>query len=300
MRKYKILILWVIITISSLSYVNANDDIDSLFYYNQSYINDKNILLNEFNKSWSNWVSKCLNEFWKKYFISTENIKKYCTFQIKYYFYKNWDKLKKSYPYIWKDEEAFFYKNWKNIINNNILKYISINIKESEIKENLKSDELTLLQWFSINKLVINDFNELNIEYKKIFWEDIIINSGYRTIEQQKSVYDNYTKKYWVNQKIAIKYWFSEHHLWTAIDIKKLIIIDQKWKSILNYDWLKQNAWKYGFIQSFNYNCSNIWIINEDWHYRWIWKKFATQWKSWEYENKTQCNALFLKWENKK
>lgn len=58
--------------------------------------------------------------------------------------------------------------------------------------------------------------------------------------------------------------------MWTAVDFS--------WnQGVTNFNWLVQNSWKYGFIQSFPEWCiQRTWIANEVWHYRWIWKEKAS------------------------
>lgn len=300
--KYIIFISIVVLfsNTTSFAFVN-NNQIDNTFYYNINYANDKKELLSQLENQWNllNTLKKCLKVTWPKYFNKSSNVKQYCIYQIKNFLKDINNPLSKKFPYNITIENNYFLSHWKNIINNYILQYI--NVKEKWTKFTYTNIPLVLFKWIQINKIILNDLKLMEIDYKKQFNNWLFLNSWYRSIKDQTLLYNEYIKKYWVNQSRATKPWFSEHHTWTAIDVKILIKKDKNWNIVsTNYNWLKQNSWKYWFIQSYDNNCMDDWIMNENWHYRWIWKELSIRWKSWKYSNKNKCNIFFLKELNKK
>jgi len=297
------IILFFISSNTTFWYISniTKNNITNNFYFNEDYIKDKIQLLNDFenkNIKLKTTIKKCLYQVAPKYFNTSYLQRKYCIYQIKELLLDLKHPLSKKFPYIISNEKRLFLNQWKNIINSILLKYVDKNDKNTQIlKETITNkQQLWYINNIPVRKIILKDFYLMDTDYYKKYWKHIIINSWYRSLKEQTEIYNNYKKIYWVNQKYATIPWFSEHHIWTAIDIKKYIIYDKNGKIIVNnYDWLKKNAWKYWFIQSYNENCKQFWINNEDWHYRWIWISFSNKWKNWEYSNKDKCNILFIK-----
>lgn len=114
----------------------------------------------------------------------------------------------------------------------------------------------------------------------------IFISSGYRTYTDQVGAMD-----YWIGltgyttaSKFAAKPGFSEHHLGTTVDIltyeNSRLLLPSYTKTKL-YKWLKNNAYLYGFIESYPENTTQITGYSyEPWHYRYIGVELATKLKS--------------------
>ena len=272
------------------------------FFINSDYERDVYYLNYNFvyKKDLRKTLKECL-KVWKKYFINNKDIKQFCIFRIKEYLKNVNHPLAKKYRYLKYKELDFLYNKSKKPISNILLKYI--NKKEPYSKftnseENKVKDYLVFYNKGSvnINKIILNDLWKLNEKYKTIFNEDILLNSWYRSLWEQQSIYNKYIKLYWKWQKIATTPWFSEHHLWTAIDIHRIFIKNKQGKIIdNNYTWLKKHSWEFWFIQSYDENCIKDWIINEDWHYRYIWTYLSQKWKVRKQQNQNKCNIYFLK-----
>ncbi len=104
----------------------------------------------------------------------------------------------------------------------------------------------------------------------------IIANSSYRSYEDQEEIYNSYTKKY--GGKYAKEYaalpGFSEHQTGYVIDIanNKHQIFD----GTQEYQWLKKNAYKYGFILRYPDKKQDITgYAYESWHFRYVGKELA-------------------------
>jgi D-alanyl-D-alanine carboxypeptidase len=118
-----------------------------------------------------------------------------------------------------------------------------------------------------------------------------IICSSYRTIERQKTLFNNQVEKYVSRgysrdeaEKEAAK-WVavpgtSEHHTGLAVDIVALSYqhLDEEQENTAEQQWLMKNAYKYGFILRYPSNKSDITGIGyEPWHYRYVGKEAAKE-----------------------
>ena len=106
----------------------------------------------------------------------------------------------------------------------------------------------------------------------------LIINSGYRTYEYQKNIYDSYEKS---NGKeyadsYAARPDFSEHQSGLALDIVSYGMTMQNFAQSDTYKWLVNNCYKYGFILRYPENKEKITGYKyESWHYRYLGKNLA-------------------------
>lgn len=130
-----------------------------------------------------------------------------------------------------------------------------------------------------LRKEVYEAFLKLNKEFYNQFKTNIIILSAYRDIDQQKSAYKEWEKVWWLEYawKFSSLPGFSEHQLGLAIDIwsisPKYFQKDSKYQKY--FEWLQKNAWKYGFINSYQNWVENDWYDNEQRHRRYIWTKLS-------------------------
>lgn len=111
------------------------------------------------------------------------------------------------------------------------------------------------------------------------------ITSGYRSYQEQQSVFESWVlyemsfgKSRAQAESDANSYsalpGFSEHQLGTTVDISSLDCIGIETRCAANgpfWDWLDQNAYKYGFVMSYPLGKENLTgYIHEPWHYRFI------------------------------
>ncbi|GKU78829.1 D-alanyl-D-alanine carboxypeptidase family protein [Paenibacillus sp. L3-i20] len=89
-----------------------------------------------------------------------------------------------------------------------------------------------------------------------------IINSGYRDMESQHELYQQ------LGPEVAMPAGHSEHNLGLSIDIgSALAKMDQAPEG----KWLKDNAWKYGFILRYPEDKTEVTgTMYEPWHYRYV------------------------------
>jgi D-alanyl-D-alanine carboxypeptidase len=110
--------------------------------------------------------------------------------------------------------------------------------------------------------------------------------SGYRTAETQQRLLDEKIAEYRAlgysaeNATVSAEAWVavpgtSEHQLGIAVDINADGIYSTGYEV---YEWLEQNAYKYGFICRYPSDKTEITgVINEPWHYRYVGVEAATE-----------------------
>jgi len=133
-----------------------------------------------------------------------------------------------------------------------------------------KSDDMKL------NETVLNQFikmfNQAESENK-----DLVINSAYRAHSDQEELYNTYLGLYgedYVKKYVATP-GFSEHETGLCFDIgsknSSLFIKSSE------YEWMQQNAYKYGFILRFpEWGETLTQFKSEAWHYRYVGVEIAT------------------------
>ncbi|MBX4192532.1 D-alanyl-D-alanine carboxypeptidase family protein [Candidatus Parcubacteria bacterium] len=107
---------------------------------------------------------------------------------------------------------------------------------------------------------------------------DLFIKSAYRSFAEQQALKSSYKVVYGAGtaNSFSADQGYSEHQLGTAVDF-----ISKGQGGVLDgfdkteaYVWLKDNAYKYGFIISYPKN--NGYYIYEPWHWRFVGVKLAT------------------------
>ena len=105
---------------------------------------------------------------------------------------------------------------------------------------------------------------------------NLIINSAYRSYEEQVELTNLYLNSYgqsYVDKYVA-KPGFSEHQTGLAFDIgsrNSKVFANSK-----EYQWIKDNAYKYGFIYRFDSRYEDLTgFRHEAWHYRYVGEEIA-------------------------
>lgn len=240
-----------------------------------------------------------ITKFDKKYINYA--LKKYDKYLIplvsqKYFLYKNYDRyisyIKKSYKYkkiVYSDVVTFvntrndssFYKD--TVVTNMDLGYgILVNKHYSLPEKYAPDDVVTMSNQYaypnnSIRKDVYEAFKEMSKEAKE---EGItlIVNSSYRTYEEQKELYDDYSDKKGIEyaDKYAARPDFSEHQTGLALDIFSPGYGMKNFEESKAFAWLSENSWKYGFILRYPKDKDSITgYAYEAWHYRYLGKDLA-------------------------
>ncbi|MBY0328566.1 D-alanyl-D-alanine carboxypeptidase family protein [Patescibacteria group bacterium] len=106
--------------------------------------------------------------------------------------------------------------------------------------------------------------------------QDLKVVSGYRSFSNQAGLKSAYKMTYGSGaNKFSADQGYSEHQLGTAIDFttSKVGASFVGFEKTPEYSWLKDNAWKYGFIESYPPN--NSYYVFESWHWRFVGIKLA-------------------------
>lgn len=134
-------------------------------------------------------------------------------------------------------------------------------------------DIVTIKNWYAYDNQSIKE--EVYNQYVKMYNAAskqglrLIVTTSYRTWEEQTNIY-NY------NGDNATRPGFSEHQTGLALDI----ITDKtsNFEDSEEFTWLKNNAYKYGFILRYPKDKENITGIKyEPWHYRYLGVELATK-----------------------
>ncbi len=105
---------------------------------------------------------------------------------------------------------------------------------------------------------------------------DIKIISAYRSFDEQQQLKGQFTQVYGIGSNtFSADQGYSEHQLGTAVDIVDVATgaTSQSFAQTEAYQWLKEHAYKYGFILS--YPEGNNFYIFEPWHWRFVGRDLA-------------------------
>lgn len=100
---------------------------------------------------------------------------------------------------------------------------------------------------------------------------ELIIYSAYRSYEKQEHLYYNVNFE---NDLYSAKPGHSEHHTGLAFDISTYTHgLTESFALSKEYNWLKKNAYKYGFIERYPKDKTDITLYAyEPWHFRYVGK----------------------------
>lgn len=131
-----------------------------------------------------------------------------------------------------------------------------------------------------------NRLRQICLDAFKDMWNDamddgikFIINSSYRDYNKQKQVYDDYKNWYGETKADAqaARPGYSEHQTGLALDVFSTDNqLTGTFKDSEGYKWLKNNAYKYGFIERYPEGKEYLTGYEfESWHWRYVGKKAA-------------------------
>lgn len=197
------------------------------------------------------------------------------------------------------------YLNYYLLGNNNTSNVVS-EVNAGSVKEyysntnksDLSKDILILINKYNYldKKYVPSDLEEISLNYNigynnklrkeaRINFEDMCLNakkegillysiSAYRSFYNQEIIYNNYLKIDANNtDSYSARAGYSEHQSGLAVDINMASSI---FSYTIEYYWLKNNAYKYGFIERYPKNKEKITGYKyEPWHFRYVGKEVA-------------------------
>lgn len=129
----------------------------------------------------------------------------------------------------------------------------------------------------------------LYIEMNAAGYTDVSVTSAYRSYEEQDYLYNSYVTQEMASgitkeQAMTIVDTYSarpgtsEHQTGLCCDMHNLPAADQAFANKEAYSWLKENAWKFGFIERFPKDKEDVTGYSfEPWHYRFVGRRVAYQ-----------------------
>ncbi|MEN9913254.1 MAG: hypothetical protein RLY66_662 [Candidatus Parcubacteria bacterium] len=141
-------------------------------------------------------------------------------------------------------------------------------------KEYQYSDTKQLL----IHADILNNLTDM-IDQAKSAGIPLYVFSAYRSFAEQKALKGNYSVTYGAGtaNTFSADQGYSEHQLGTTVDMMAPGIggVLEKFDTTTAYEWMKKNAYKFGFVLS--YPEKNAYYVYEPWHWRYVGVKLARQ-----------------------
>ena len=108
---------------------------------------------------------------------------------------------------------------------------------------------------------------------------DMKLRTGYRSYTYQQGLFNSYARNYGESEanKYSARAGHSEHQTGLAVDIDNAKLSYTSFGKSKEFEWMKENAYKYGFI--LRYTKENEWITgykDEPWHYRYVGTDIST------------------------
>ena len=106
---------------------------------------------------------------------------------------------------------------------------------------------------------------------------NLVISSAFRNFQDQKETYEEYERiKGDGIENYAARPGHSEHQTGLAFDILTLGVTTTKFDQTKEFEWLRDNSYKYGFILRYPKDKENITGYDyESWHYRYVGEEAA-------------------------
>lgn len=107
---------------------------------------------------------------------------------------------------------------------------------------------------------------------------ELLVTSGYRSFDEQKSIKSGYKVIYGAGtaNQFSAEQGYSEHQIGTAVDFvtgENSYALSESFEKTDAFKWLEENAYKYGFILS--YPRGNTYYSYEPWHWRFVGRDLA-------------------------
>jgi len=135
-----------------------------------------------------------------------------------------------------------------------------------------KRDSLRFSRSFWLRSDAAGALYSMADELFKTTWDPLTIVSAYRSHDYQKTLNPG------VDDPFRAKPGHSEHQAWLAIDILGLnehaIMNDPVKKRV--YDWMNDNAHRYGYTQSYQHGHHVDGYHIEPWHWRFVWVEVSS------------------------
>lgn len=170
-------------------------------------------------------------------------------------------------------EDALLVKEFSADMLVNKHRYLSEDFEPKDLMD--IPSEYTSEEGLQSSRIAFNAYKQMNTQATKEGY-GIVINSAYRSYNDQVEIGEYYKK--WYGQSYVDKYvakpGYSEHQTGLAFDIGSTT--NNVFQNSKEYQWMQDNAYKYGFIERFTAKWEGITgFRKEPWHYRYVGKTIA-------------------------
>lgn len=180
----------------------------------------------------------------------------------------------------WYDEQ---YINETNITNKYQILVNKFNYLPDNYDKTIEIEKIS--NWYSYgNEYIEKETYQQFIKMFNAAKEEnltLIINSGYRTNQEQKELYEERYESQGIEEadKYAARPKFSEHETGLAIDVfTPNYATTESFENSDEYKWLINNSYKYGFILRYPKDKEYLTGYNyESWHFRYLGKELASK-----------------------
>ncbi len=152
-------------------------------------------------------------------------------------------------------------------VNNKISFYNLSYVPKNLVK--VSSDYVADIKWYQTLRTEANQaLQQMAKDFFDKFSEKMVIVSAYRSYD-----YQVWIKSRWCSDLLCAKPWFSEHQTGLAVDLweastQKDFLNNSKFVSY--FEWMKENAYKYGFHNTYQKWLDVDWYVVEPWHWRYL------------------------------
>ncbi len=191
--------------------------------------------------------------------------------------------LSVSYPFISSENEVtrtYLIKDPSNLL---VFVKEGFQVSSDYVPEDLVETEIGSSEEATNTKLrkeASDALTEMNNDAKKKGYS-LLVNSAYRSYDDQQEVYDYYFQIYdsdTAASLVAIP-GCSEHQLGLSVDLTSQSVEDGEYSTFgetNDFEWVEKNAYKYGFIIRYPEDKTDITgTTNEPWHLRYVGKEAA-------------------------
>ncbi len=205
--------------------------------------------------------------------------------------------FKSNYLFIWAKEKEILekkeeilksYRKLKKFIknidlktDNSLQKFVSAKVSFNDkayVPDDLEKIESEYIYdskwWQKMRKKANKALQEMGKAFYEKFEKKLVNVSAYRSYNTQVAI-----KNRGCPDEFCSKPWYSEHQSWLAIDFFSASTKEEWYnnKRLKKYfDWLKENAYKYGFHNTYQKWLEVDTYKIEPWHWRYVWVEFAT------------------------
>lgn len=150
--------------------------------------------------------------------------------------------------------------------------------KNNKLPDSYAPKDLTIIDSkYSSDKQYLRNIAQINFEKMALDAANLGLNlvavSTFRTSEYQDKLFNNYVKEkgYAYAYYCSAKKGFSEHQTGLALDIADNTLDYDNFEKTKEFNWVKNNAHKYGFILRYPKDKMEITGYKyEPWHYRYV------------------------------